>query len=362
MEKILRNSKPKRCALVDFERSKSQNFPALRASQATLFYTSIMSNTENQIELINQFMSITSSNEETAKFYLDSAAWDVQAAVESFFENGPEIVNDQNNLNASSERVSNLSDQEDDVQIVEEHKPKNSPSKKIVEPYSSSGSSNAKNMAPKPNKRFATLSDLGPSKKNNEESSESDSGNESPADSKNKGAQQSFYVGGGEHSGQEVLGPRKPVKNASKIVDRLFKEAKALGAVDGSAASSSPSVADDVFSGAGIRLGDSTTGSSHIVPRTAPSAASVPPRVVPVRVAMYNNGLLVGDEVNLRLYSDPQTKAFIAAVMKGQIPHELTAHYPGSEIDLHMENHQNEEYVPPKAAVQAFSGQGYMLG
>ena len=45
-----------------------------------------------------------------------------------------------------------------------------------------------------------------------------------------------------------------------------------------------------------------------------------------------------------------------------EIPRELLRLAKGGEVNLDMEDHRTEEYVKPKVAVKAFTGEGHKLG
>ena len=45
-----------------------------------------------------------------------------------------------------------------------------------------------------------------------------------------------------------------------------------------------------------------------------------------------------------------------------EIPKELLRLAKGGTVNLDMEDHRTEEYVKPKVAVKAFTGEGHKLG
>ncbi|GMR48135.1 hypothetical protein PMAYCL1PPCAC_18330, partial [Pristionchus mayeri] len=188
--------------------------------------------------------------------------------------------------------------------------------------------------------RFATLRDVAGGSRG------TDSGN------KSDGEEQSFFVGGSEHSGQQVVGPRSK-KNEGEVADELFKAARDAGAeVDERGVGGTPSNSVS-FSGGGHRLGDNVGGTERV--EAAPSAE---PTVVSVTMTAYENGFQL-DEGELRPFDDPANAAFLNDISRGRIPRELTLQYPGKEIDMKMVRMPGN-YEPPKVVL--FGGSGARLG
>jgi len=83
------------------------------------------------------------------------------------------------------------------------------------------------------------------------------------------------------------------------------------------------------------------------------------PREVTLR--LWRTGFTI-DTGELRLYSDAENLAFLNSIKAGEIPRELIRSHPGQEVQLAMEDRRHEQYEPPKAQANPFSGQGHMLG
>ena len=82
-----------------------------------------------------------------------------------------------------------------------------------------------------------------------------------------------------------------------------------------------------------------------------------------VVVSFWRNGFSVDngeDTPTLRSLLDPANKLFLHAIQQGQIPDELLS--MGEEIDLEMQDHRDEEFVPPKPKLKPFTGAGHTLG
>ncbi|RWS04252.1 NSFL1 cofactor p47-like protein, partial [Dinothrombium tinctorium] len=219
-----------------------------------------------------------------------------------------------------------LLESEDDVQIIEHTSNPSPPPMEDKRP-----------KADKNRDRIATLSSF------RKESSSSDEEG------------QAYYAGGSEHSGQQMLGPSKK-KDPNDIIQNLFNSAKEQGAKVVDASEQLPSQRPS-FSGVGHKLG-SDVNESSIIPDE--QSNSQPPPVF-LCLKMWRNGFSV-DDGPLRAYEDPNSREFLESIKKGEIPRELIHGARGGEVNLNMEDHRHEDFVPPKKAVQAFSGKGFRLG
>merc|ERR1712226_344680 len=122
---------------------------------------------------------------------------------------------------------------------------------------------------------------------------------------------QAFYVGGSEHSGQQVVGPSRGKKPA-KLIQDMFESAKAHGAetVAGASGSSDERPPTQTFRGTGYKLGETADDSEVIAdPRGAVGSG---PKTVALVLKLWKNGFSVqgdGIEEELRSYSDPTTRS-----------------------------------------------------
>lgn len=263
-------------------------------------------------ELLSQFTDVTGVDAERAKFYLESAAWQLEVALASFYENDAEDTVEEEE--AESQRV------ELPGQPLASH-PKAEPKPKSGGVFSA---------------RFGTLAGLN----RNDGSSDEEEG-------------QAFYAGGSEHSGQQVLGPGKKKKD---IVAEMFKSVQEQGAevVD----PRNPRAAKhNSFSGTGYRLGQASNDSEVI---RSPSSSKLDSHTE-VTLKLWKEGFSINDGA-VREYADPANGEFLESVRRGEVPAELIREARGNEVHLNMEDHRHEEHVPHKSKVQAFSGKGHVLG
>lgn len=261
---------------------------------------------------ITQFTAITGIPAERAKFFLDSAAGQVDVALANFYEN-------EGGVDSDIEEFTSLPNSNENVV--------NNP---LLASKSSSSSSKAKptNKSKASNKKFATLNTL------NKESDDEEEG-------------QAFYAGGSEHSGQQVLGPSKK----KDIVTDMFQAVHESGVevVDQNPCGST----SRAFRGTGYKLGE-TGNDSVVIP-----GAAVPPPPNEVTLKLWKDGFSL-NEGDLRPYSDPANKDFLESIRRGEIPQELRT--GGSEVHLAMEDHRIDTFRPSSKKQKAFSGHGYTLG
>ncbi|XP_028379924.1 NSFL1 cofactor p47 isoform X5 [Phyllostomus discolor] len=126
-------------------------------------------------EALREFVAVTGTEEDRARFFLESAGWDLQIALASFYEDGGD----------------------DDIVTISQATP----------------SSVSRGTAPSDN-RVTSFKDLIHDQDEEEDEEEG----------------QRFYAGGSERSGQQIVGPPRK-KSPNELVDDLFKGAKEHGAV-----------------------------------------------------------------------------------------------------------------------------------
>ncbi|XP_062920018.1 NSFL1 cofactor p47-like isoform X2 [Mobula hypostoma] len=172
-------------------------------------------------------------------------------------------------------------------------------------------------------------------------------------------AVRSFYAGGSEHSGQQIVEPPKK-KNLNDIVDDLFKGAKEHGAVPVDQWSESVGEANRAvpFAGGGYRLGASSQESSEYVSQDKKQDSNLD---VQILLKLWKNGFSL-DDGELRTYTDPKNAEFLESISRGEIPAELQKLVHRSQVSLDMEDHRSEEYLKHKLKFKAFSGDGQKLG
>lgn len=255
----------------------------------------------DQESLISQFAAISGADNERAKFYLESAAWNLESALGSFYEEGEESPTEPLGIRPEAEGAPNTPQQ---------------PS-----------------AQPTPQARINMIGQ-------DSDSSEDESG-------------QAFYAGGSTHSGQQVLGPPK---KKSDMVAKLFKSAKEHGAEVVEGHKDGKKSKKFNYSGTGYRLGE-TNDDTQIIPAAAKEEEE--PRDVLLK--MWRTGFTV-DDGPLRSYEDPSNAEFLNSIRRGEIPLELIREAHGGEVYINMADHRHEDYVTPKTTLKPFTGSGHSLG
>ncbi|KAF7650608.1 hypothetical protein LDENG_00123220 [Lucifuga dentata] len=261
----------------------------------------------SQEDSVREFVAVTGVEEERARFFLESADWNLQLALASFFEDGAE----------------------DDI---------------VTLPQPEGGSSVSRSSGPSIQPRVTSFRDL---MHEAEEDSDEEEG-------------QRFFAGGSERSGQQIVGPPKK-KSSNEVVEDLFKGAREHGAVplDRSGKGLGESSRARAFVGGGYRLGAATEEESAYVAGERQSSNSQ--QDVHVVLKLWKTGFSL-DNGDLRNYSDPGNASFLEAIRRGEIPLELRQRSRGGQVNLDMEDHRDEEFSKPKLAFKAFDGEGQKLG
>ncbi|XP_031640210.1 NSFL1 cofactor p47 [Contarinia nasturtii] len=275
----------------------------------------------NQEETQSEFMTVTGVAADRAKFYLESANWNLQLALSSYYEG----------------------DQDPDVDLDEDVEP--SSVSQPQAPTSLFGASNDKSNNDAKNKaknkynvggaRIVTLNNMA---------------SDDDEDEENTG--QAFYAGGSDSSGQQVLGP--PRKTNKDFVSNIFKSAKESGAeVVENPQPNRPSGSRG-FAGAGYRLGQ--TNDDHVLLANTSSSRSTE-SLNPIILRLWRQGFTINDS-ELRLYEDQKNREFLEYITKGELPPELRQQ--GNMVPVNMEDHRHEDFKQSK--MKPFFGKGHTLG
>uniref|UniRef100_A0A8D1Q538 NSFL1 cofactor p47 n=1 Tax=Sus scrofa TaxID=9823 RepID=A0A8D1Q538_PIG len=235
-------------------------------------------------DALREFVAVTGAEEDRARFFLESAGWDLQIALASFYEDG----GDEDIVTISQATPSSVS------------------------------------------RVIATLVCF-----------------------------QQFYAGGSERSGQQIVGPPRK-KSPNELVDDLFKGAKEHGAVAVERVTKSPGETSKPrpFAGGGYRLGAAPEEESAYVAGERRRHSGQDVHVV---LKLWKSGFSL-DNGELRSYQDPSNAQFLESIRRGEVPAELRRLAHGGQVNLDMEDHRDEDFVKPKGAFKAFTGEGQKLG
>ncbi|KAA8491426.1 NSFL1 cofactor p47 [Porphyridium purpureum] len=292
-----------------------------------------------RVDKVVQFMSVTGADVSTANFFLESAAWDVSAAVAAFLDHG--AAGDAPGSGAGPTAAPRAS--------AGVAAPAATPA-----PSNQAERSAATSAAGK--SRFATLADVMARNEDDEEDDDEPQG----------------YYAGGEKSGQMIQDPRDIDRRRGE------KQRRERAAAAGERTDISESIMERArqmasqmdtelqkardnqkFVGAGYRLGDEAGASDQAQAPSQPAALGR--KLITKRLVFYQNGFVIeGPNAVLRAYDDPSNAEFLHDVERGFVPREMESDEV-AQVDIELENRRNEEYVPPKPQVVPFSGSGMRL-
>ncbi|OWK03289.1 NSFL1C [Cervus elaphus hippelaphus] len=237
-------------------------------------------------DALREFVAVTGAEEDRARFFLESAGWDLQIALASFYEDGGD----------------------EDIVTISQATP----------------SSVSRGTAPSDN-RVTSFRDL---------------------------------IHDQDEDEEEEEGQRK--KSPNELVDDLFKGAKEHGAVAVERVTKSPGETSKPrpFAGGGYRLGAAPEEESAYVAGERRRHSGQDVHVV---LKLWKTGFSL-DNGELRSYQDPSNAQFLESIRRGEVPAELRRLAHGGQVNLDMEDHRDEDFVKPKGAFKAFTGEGQKLG
>ncbi|XP_073994176.1 NSFL1 cofactor p47-like isoform X1 [Rhodnius prolixus] len=298
-----------------------------------------MSRDQLEEEMIIGFSEITGSPAENSRFFLESANWNLEMALTTFYEGGgfpsvqPEIEPEGDSLvRRNFVQDSNTVSQENEDSNEEPEIRASDDTPTVVSSQTSITIPNINRSS-----RFATISTV----RSNESSSDEEEG-------------QAYYAGGSEHSGQQVVGPWRP---PNEIITDLFRSLRDQGGVE--SISHEPG-GPQFFTGQGYRLGR-TLDDPNVTNPNGAVAASATPNHREVIVRLWRDGFSV-DNGALRSYNDPHEREFLARIRQGHVPAELYPQAESGAVHLSLEDHRHENYVAPATTPTYFTGKGHKLG
>ncbi|CCG84146.1 protein of unknown function [Taphrina deformans PYCC 5710] len=273
-------------------------------------------------ESIKLFREITSASEEQAKFFIDSAKGDVNAAMASYYENGQ--GDDEDSMPGTYTRNS------DEDEVTQAFPVSNTRSK----------------SKPTPNRRG--INTIGGLQQSQDEDSDAE---DKPAE---------FYTGG-EKSGLGVIDPSKKKDGTNRpmnLIQELLRKAAAGGQEPEETEAQGSS-----FRGSGYTLGGEEEESRKVEDPNAAfkrAMAAQPARVKRV-LKLWQDGFSV-DDGQLFRYDDPANKDYLEAINKGHAPLSLLNVAYGQPVDVTVEKRTEEMYTPPPKVHKPFESAGHRLG
>ncbi|KAK3280072.1 Plant UBX domain-containing protein 4 [Cymbomonas tetramitiformis] len=279
-------------------------------------------------EATSSFISITGSTPEQARFFLESSAWDISRAIDSFYDTGGAMEEDTPVAQPAPQPVA-------PTPLAA------APSASAAVPARSAGSGQPARPPAGNIRGFSDFQDV--------EDSDDDGPNE--------------YYTGGEKSGMMVQDPNK--SNNDDPVEGLFEKARQHGATQGNPEDMRPAASGggfQAFSGGGRSLTAETPAAAPGAAAGAgpadPSAQSQPQMHT---VTFWNNGFTV-DDGPLRSMEDPANRPFLESIEKGECPRELEPGKPTIPVHVNLVRKGEDWTAPPTPKYVAFSGSGRTLG
>ncbi|KAK9497167.1 hypothetical protein O3M35_004535 [Rhynocoris fuscipes] len=286
----------------------------------------------NKQSVLLEFVQITGTELANGRFYLESANWNLEMALANYYEDlafggdgGIPKKKEERSEGVAIETIDLDSDGDDDKPLDD-----------TVPTLSNAPA--AHSTQPKERPRFATMSSI----RVDESSSDEEQG-------------QTYYAGGSENSGQQVVGP---ARQSNQLITELFRSLREHGGIEGSSQDTS---GGSTFTGQGYRLGQSADDTQIVAPASASHSSTRRAREVVLR--LWRDGFSL-DDGPLRLYTDPNEREFLSRIRQGSVPAELLPNIEGDSVSMSLEDHRHEYYRAPKetSTAKPFTGEGHVLG
>ncbi|KAI5058419.1 hypothetical protein GOP47_0027010 [Adiantum capillus-veneris] len=297
-------------------------------------------------DAIKQFRAITASTPEQARFFLESSGWQVEVALQNFYEGDARGGED-------------YEDAEDEEEAAPAHPP-TSPFVPAPVPPPAVGVP-VQGVGPFPsNVGGATdrVKDKKPANSRGSIRTLSDFNRRSDSDSEED--TQEYYTGG-EKSGMMVQDPQK-----GNRVDAIFEQARRMGAQQGpSEPPQARANSRTTFTGMGRTLagepaeqGGQQAGGGAGQRTTLPQQ---PPDPVIRNITFWRNGFTV-DDGPLRRLEDPANAEFLTSIGKSECPKELEPNDRRTPVHVNLMRREDDWTPPPEPRHVAFQGFGRTLG
>eukprot|EP00238_Polyblepharides_amylifera_P012582 CAMPEP_0196586396 /NCGR_PEP_ID=MMETSP1081-20130531/54102_1 /TAXON_ID=36882 /ORGANISM="Pyramimonas amylifera, Strain CCMP720" /LENGTH=387 /DNA_ID=CAMNT_0041908261 /DNA_START=35 /DNA_END=1198 /DNA_ORIENTATION=+ len=277
---------------------------------------------DNLDENIGNFVAITGSTAEQARFFLESSGGDLSTAMDSYFESNGGI------------------EEEEEPELPMSAPPRATPTQQTMQaPQSSARPPSARTRKAPGNIR--SFSDL--------------RGAEGDSDDDDDGPNE--YYTGGEKSGMMVQDPNSR-KTGGDDIEALFEKARQHGATTGTAEDLNPARnRNAAFGGVGRTLAGTPIEQAQA---PVPDDSGTPEPVIHT-VTFYNNGFTV-DDGPLRKQDDPANKPFMKSIEDGECPRELEPAQRNIPVHVNLVRKAEDYTPPPVPRYVAFSGSGRTLG
>lgn len=345
-------------------------------------------------DVVNQFVSITGSSTDQARFFVDSAGGNLDTALSTYFETvGTTQAPTAPNVSTAPiapTGPTTLSGEAADEMPAEWKRPSGgSKNSSIRQPPRSGGIKTFGDLsgssAPSTSSRVRGISTL---KDINSAAGMSGGGDMSEDDEDEDDGPADLYAGGGR-SGLNVQDPNQQSSGkAGGIVADILKKAKEAGSAPPLSAANATSSKSPFFQGSAQTLGSDQVPSRPIVPPPAPGTARqkafrtalpVPGHFgsdveddddendeeeeeVEKHLTFWKDGFSIEDGP-LMSYDDPKNKEILDAINRGRAPLDLLGVRLNQRVTMRVQKRLSENYIPPpKPPSRPFGGTGNRLG
>jgi UBX domain-containing protein 1 len=333
------------------------------------------SDSSNNSELVAKFCGVTAANPEQAKFYLESTEWQIEPALQLFFEADTGVPQTGGGGGGVGPTPMNLADYDlsEDENMSEQGAPgqEYGSAWEPIPPAAMAAAAAAPVAvrddppAPPPQRRSSVPVNKpkGKEKGSARKSASSrggvttlgDLGKHPESDSDSDG--QEYYTGG-EKSGMVVQDPNK--KPSRKDVEAMFERVRRAGAQEGPVPEPArPAAArSSLFSGSSHTLSGETRQQEQATSETPAS----PPAPIVHNVVFWRNGFTVNGGP-LRRLDDPLNLPFLESINRSECPRELEPADRSVPVNVNLVKRITEDWqAPPEPKYVAFKGQGHTLG
>ncbi|KAI1005429.1 hypothetical protein K3495_g2788 [Podosphaera aphanis] len=298
-----------------------------------------MEESNQQQDLVQQFIELTGAAPVEATQYLTANKWDLSSAATEYYTAMEE---------GSTGNLSGVNDEQEPL-------PYNGPRTLDGRPApasSSSAVSSSRASAPRKKKGgIATLSSLNEGNSSDENEQMNDYDHENPEANKDP---RDLFTGGAK-SGLAVQDPSQNRSNPKNIVRDIVKMAQANHSKPQNGTSTSTQTR---FRGNGQTLGGEDTP-SQVIPsneQRTPEMGHAQTRTL----HLWLDGFSIEDGP-LRRFDDPQNAADLEMIRQGRAPFHMMGALPNQLIDVQLVKHDENYKAPPKV-YKPFSGSGNRLG
>lgn len=281
----------------------------------------------NHQDLVAQFCGVTGADASSAHTALASADWNLQEAVALYFAAQEEGEDEESEDDPAQQQRQSASD----------------PQPSLSQP---SAAQSAPRRPPQNQSRMRTLRDLQGSTNDDDDDDEKD---------------QDFFAGG-EKSGLAVQNPGSAGGPADHFRNIMSQARQHRDRPPPSQAEEEGPAQSSHFAGRAQTLGGDDEPSRVIgdPPEAAGGGRARTERITRT-MHLWADGISIDDGPLFR-FDDPNNASMMAQINRGQAPLSLLDARTDQEVDLTLEPHKDENYVPPKKKYKPFGGQGQRLG